>query len=180
MTISSSDSTPLFCYRHPDRETMLRCARCERPICAECAVLTPTGYRCKECVRGQQKAFETALWRDYPVALLLSMGLSLGGSFIAGALGFFTIFIAPIIGVLISEAVRWAVGKRRSRALFRLAAVGAAAGAFPLLGLHFIGVMAALSAGGGLGGLWGLLWMGLYAFLVTSTTFYRLSGIQIR
>jgi len=25
------------------------------PICSSCAVLTPTGYRCVECVRGQQR-----------------------------------------------------------------------------------------------------------------------------
>ena len=24
---------PSYCYNHPDRETMLRCNRCERPIC---------------------------------------------------------------------------------------------------------------------------------------------------
>ncbi|MEU2880994.1 hypothetical protein ABZ651_33340, partial [Streptomyces sp. NPDC007070] len=24
------------CYRHPDRETGVRCTRCERPICPEC------------------------------------------------------------------------------------------------------------------------------------------------
>jgi hypothetical protein len=39
----------------PDRETYLRCNRCERHICTSCAVLTPTGYRCKNCVRGAQK-----------------------------------------------------------------------------------------------------------------------------
>ncbi|NUS28420.1 MAG: rhomboid family intramembrane serine protease, partial [Streptomyces sp.] len=26
------------CYRHPDRETGIRCTRCERPICPECMV----------------------------------------------------------------------------------------------------------------------------------------------
>jgi len=52
------DPQVMYCYVHPDRETLLRCNRCERPICQSCAVLTPTGYRCKECVRGQQKIFE--------------------------------------------------------------------------------------------------------------------------
>ena len=31
----------LYCYIHPNRPTSLRCNRCERPICAEDAVLTP-------------------------------------------------------------------------------------------------------------------------------------------
>ena len=37
------------CYRHSDRETGVRCARCGRPICPECMVSTPVGIRCPEC-----------------------------------------------------------------------------------------------------------------------------------
>ena len=62
----------LFCANHPNRETVLRCNRCEKPICTECAVLTPVGYRCKECVRGQQKVFETASWVDLLIAFIIS------------------------------------------------------------------------------------------------------------
>ena len=60
-----TESTTLYCYVHPTRETSLRCNNCERPICAQCAVRTPTGYRCKECVRERQKTFETAEWYDF-------------------------------------------------------------------------------------------------------------------
>lgn len=37
------------CYRHPDRETLLHCGSCERPICTDCTVITPVGARCHEC-----------------------------------------------------------------------------------------------------------------------------------
>ncbi len=40
------------CANHPERETGLRCNRCGKPICSQCAVQTPVGYRCRECVRG--------------------------------------------------------------------------------------------------------------------------------
>ena len=29
---------PAACYRHPDRETYIRCTRCERPICPDCMI----------------------------------------------------------------------------------------------------------------------------------------------
>jgi membrane associated rhomboid family serine protease len=37
------------CYRHPDRETLLSCSQCERPICTSCMNPAPVGIRCPEC-----------------------------------------------------------------------------------------------------------------------------------
>jgi membrane associated rhomboid family serine protease len=38
----------LYCYRHPDRETMVTCSDCGRPICTECMFFAPVGIRCPD------------------------------------------------------------------------------------------------------------------------------------
>jgi membrane associated rhomboid family serine protease len=46
-----STDTPT-CYLHPGRQALLRCSRCERPICADDAIEAPVGYQCRECAKG--------------------------------------------------------------------------------------------------------------------------------
>lgn len=38
------------CYRHPDRETWIRCQRCEKPICPDCMREAAVGFQCPSCV----------------------------------------------------------------------------------------------------------------------------------
>lgn len=53
MTVERSTQT---CYRHADRETGLRCTRCERPACHECLRPAPVGSHCLECLKDGQKS----------------------------------------------------------------------------------------------------------------------------
>ena len=158
----------MFCANHPNIETTLRCNRCEKPICAKCAILTPTGYRCRECVRGQQKIFETAVWVDYPLIFIVVAILAYLGSLLALRLGFFIILLAPIAGGLIAEVARIVTRRRRSKRLYLVAAIAAVIGCIPL-GLQIILNFRLL----------GLIWHALYALLMTSAMYTRLSGIRI-
>ncbi|NLG73415.1 MAG: hypothetical protein GX495_15400 [Chloroflexi bacterium] len=164
-----------YCAFHPAVETSLRCNRCDRPICTKCARLTPTGYRCKECVRGQQKVFETARWFDYPLAIVLGGVLSFIGSLIVPRLGFFTLLLAPVAGVVIAEVIRRVIQRRRAKRLFQLTAAAVVLGA--VLPIIPVIINMLLSSSGA--GLFALIWQGLYIFLVTSSVYYRLSGIQL-
>lgn len=58
------------CYRHPDRETLLACASCGRPVCPECSVDTPSGQKCYECARpaARQVTARQLANRSTPVA----------------------------------------------------------------------------------------------------------------
>ena len=173
--ITESPSETLYCYVHPTRETALRCNNCNRPICASCAVHTPTGYRCKECVKGQQQVFNTAEWYDYLIGFSLAGFLSAIASFLVtlvGNIGFFGWIIiiagAPTVAAIIAEALRAALRKHRSRNLFITVAVGFVLGAVPtvLFKLLFFDPF-------------GLIFQAIYLVLATPVVYTRLSGIQL-
>ena len=114
----------LYCANHPGRETMLRCNKCNKPICTECAVQTPVGYRCKQCVRQQQDKFYTASLSDkskgYIAAgvggFLLGIGAILMGMLLGGFIGIIVAFFAgPAIGGGLGELIWRAAGRKRSR-----------------------------------------------------------------
>lgn len=171
----------MVCYRHPERETSLRCNQCERPICPGCAVHTPTGYRCKECIRGQQKVFDTSQSMDYVWAVAISGVVAFLGSLLVSAIGYFSIFAAPLVGMALAGMVRFATGKRRSAALFKVVVITSVAASLPLL--LWTVVTFILSLGAGAQAFFLLLkpvWMVYYVITMTGTAYYRLSGKNLR
>ncbi|MBA9002214.1 rhomboid family intramembrane serine protease [Thermomonospora cellulosilytica] len=48
------------CYRHPGRETYVRCTRCDRYICPECMRDAAVGHQCVECVREGNRSVRQA------------------------------------------------------------------------------------------------------------------------
>lgn len=112
---------------------MLRCNRCGNPICVKCAVRTPVGYRCKNCVRNQQQTFYTAGVADYVIAALITLPLAALAQFVGSLLSWFVVFVAPLAGGLIAEAVRRATGRRRGQYTWLVVAVCCVIGALPSL-----------------------------------------------
>ena len=126
----------LHCIDHPHRETNLRCNRCGAPVCTDCIVRTPVGFRCKECVKVQQASFFDVRWYDYPVAAIIALVLSIPGAVVASALGlWFAIILSPVAGGLIGGAVHWAIGQRYGRWIWLLVGACIVTGSLVVLGV---------------------------------------------
>ena len=82
------------CYRHPDRETYIRCAHCDRPICPDCMTSAAVGFHCPECIaeaKASARPVKSRLGATVPskpyvtysliVASLIGFGLQYLGGF---------------------------------------------------------------------------------------------------
>ena len=170
---AAADDEVLYCVNHPDTETLLRCNRCGRPVCTRCVKLTDVGYRCRDCINTQQKAYFNAETLDYPIAfgvgfIVCAIAAPILGILLA-SLGFFSWIIAILAGSaaggFLAEIIRRAIGRRRGRYLWAVAFAGI------LLGV-LIGNLVVLFMRGyfPLFSIANLLFLGL----ALSTTYYRL------
>ncbi|HPR35475.1 MAG TPA: hypothetical protein PKY64_07355 [Anaerolineaceae bacterium] len=165
---------------YSEEEVQLRCNRCNKPITPATAILTETGYRCADCVRAQQRVFDTTKRLDPFLGFVIAAVISYAGSLLAGLLGFFNLLVAPGVGTLITNAVRLAVNRRRSKVLNRAVLLGAIVGALPLLIRE---ILPLLSGSGPLltGGvnLLPLIWRAVYAALVSSSAYAQARGLRL-
>lgn len=60
MTDARTDVAAPACFRHPDRQTLRQCTRCERFACPACLIDGPVGSQCVECVRGAAEEYSVA------------------------------------------------------------------------------------------------------------------------
>jgi len=170
-----TENNILYCANHPTIETTLRCNRCDKPICPKCAVKAPVGYRCRECVKSQQKIFDTSESVDYVLGFIVAAFLSGVASILSGLVGFIGFFgwfilviAAPVAAGIIAEGVRMAIHKHRSQSLYYTILAGVVVGALPVILFNLITF-----------NFFGLIPVGIYLVLGVPTVYYRLAGIQL-
>ncbi|WP_327088424.1 rhomboid family intramembrane serine protease [Nonomuraea sp. NBC_01738] len=96
------------CYRHPAKETWVRCQRCDRPICPDCMRDAAVGFQCPECVAEGNKGVRQAqatfggsavtkpyvTWTFMGLIALVFLGQMVSGTRVASALAMNTYVVA--------------------------------------------------------------------------------------
>ena len=158
----------LYCVNHPTIETYLRCNRCGQPICPKCAVRTEVGYRCRNCINQQQQVFYSEFRTAfYAIAVAVALPLGLVAGWLVPDLGWFALFLGPLIGVGIAEAASWAVRRRRGQYMWLVVAGCIVLGGLPKVVLSlllFTGSLSKLEATTGFINAWPLVWSVVYLF----------------
>lgn len=126
----TTDVDTLHCARHSGVETVLRCGRCETPICPKCMISTPVGMRCPDCAKVRRPPmYDVAgrwLWQAIGAAVVLAIAGGFAFSVVLGMFGRSIIFAALLYllaGFVIAEALSAAANRKRGPRLQTLAVV---------------------------------------------------------
>ena len=123
-------SETIYCSRHPETPTNLRCSRCDKPVCPQCLVHAAVGIRCLDC--GQATRLPTYnVSTSYLVkAILAALALGVGGglvlAFVIRLMLFGFLYVAALagFGYLMSEVISVATNRKKGRSLQFVAAGG--------------------------------------------------------
>jgi hypothetical protein len=112
------------CARHPQRETFVRCGKCDRPICPDCMVSGPVGVRCRDCAHQSLDP----LMRGSPRQYLLGALSAFASALLLGWMPRALLWLGIIYGYVIAEATLRGGGRKRGLAMQVIAGLAAAVG----------------------------------------------------
>lgn len=114
----------VYCARHPDVETYLRCGKCGTPICPRCLVQTPVGARCRDCANiarlPTMNVTPAFFARGMGAAIVAGALVGVVWAILTGGLGVGLIFSMAIglgVGWAVSEAISKATNYKRGLGL---------------------------------------------------------------
>lgn len=117
------------CANHPKEMTLVRCGRCETPICVRCMVDSPVGKKCRDCARNRVHINESS-----PRQVLLSFAAATVVALPAGLLMYtipFLFISAFAYGWVVAQVALWAGQRRRSLAMQVATGIAALIGGLP-------------------------------------------------
>lgn len=127
------------CYRHPDRETGLRCTQCGNPICTECTRPALVGQLCPDCARERRPSNYQVSAGMIALAAAVSFAVALPVSYLVVVFfrGFLflilALFLAPAASNVLVRLLDRLTHAKRGRAMQIAVGAGLGVGAAPLL-----------------------------------------------
>lgn len=135
----------MFCKYHTSTETLLRCGKCDTPICGRCVIPAPVGTRCRDCARLRKlPMFEVSpayYARAIVAGSVLAVLLGTAYGVFAHALfriPYFGLVLIAGIGYVMGRGISAAVNRKRGKGL-KVVAAGLTISSYGL-GSVFIGI----------------------------------------
>lgn len=141
-----------FCYRHPLRETGVRCVRCDRPICPDCMRPGSVGFQCPDDVKAGRIVTRTSVGAPVsratqPIVTWTLIGLNVAAYLVTAVQsprGFTENQAAKLFANWVLQPYAVAHGANGSPQLYRLVTsgflhLGLAHLALNMLALYFLG-----------------------------------------
>lgn len=139
-TADLNEPPPLYCYRHPDRETWVRCGRCDQPICTRCSMQGPVGLRCRTCGKPSRDALASLKPNQIALGLAVATGLGAVVGYFGAQFGFFMIVVGFFAGTIIAEALDRTIGIKRGPRILAIAITGIVLGSVLGSSLSLVGL----------------------------------------
>lgn len=139
-TADLNEPPPLYCYRHPDRETWVRCGRCDQPICTRCSMQGPVGLRCRTCGKPSRDALASLKPNQIAIGLAVATGLGAVVGYFGAQFGFFMIVVGFFAGTIIAEALDRTIGIKRGPRILAIAITGIVLGSVLGSSLSLVGL----------------------------------------
>ena len=126
------------CYRHPDRETRVSCATCDRPICTERMVPTDVGIKWPDAARLPRGARAGVMKGNQVVkSLLAGVAVALLGAlivyFVLPQIGFGRLILSALAGYGAGTFIHRAGGRNGGPVAMIISGVAVAAAFAPVL-----------------------------------------------
>lgn len=132
MNLTDDAADVTYCAKHPSRETSLRCGKCEQLICPRCSVLTPVGYRCRECAQLRRLPQFEVGGLLFARSTAAGLATSLLCWFVISYAVFLRFFLSFLVGAAVGEVMS-RLSRRRSNLILEGAAVAVIVGGLVLI-----------------------------------------------
>jgi len=121
--------------------TYLRCAACDTPICDQCAVLSPVGFKCRECGLSKRVTLYAPSVPQTVIAGLIALAAGALGGLVLGRIGFFGFWLAMLCGRFVGTTILKVTRGNSGAAMEVISGIAVVAGG---LGLRILLVMQGL------------------------------------